>query len=118
MLKTDFGDSAMERTQTFEWFSRFKHGETSVEDCERSGRPSTGRTPENVEKVRKIVSEDQRSTITEMASKAGLSYGTCRRILIEDLNMPRISAQSNRRSLGGKARPLLARRKRGKSSRT
>jgi hypothetical protein len=26
MLKTAFGDNAMERTQTFEWFSRFKRG--------------------------------------------------------------------------------------------
>jgi hypothetical protein len=26
MLKTAFGDSAMGRTQTFEWFSQFKHG--------------------------------------------------------------------------------------------
>jgi hypothetical protein len=25
MLKTAFGDNAMGRTQTFEWFSRFKH---------------------------------------------------------------------------------------------
>jgi hypothetical protein len=26
MLKTAFGDDAMGRTQTFEWFSRFKRG--------------------------------------------------------------------------------------------
>jgi hypothetical protein len=49
MLKTAFGDNAMGRTQTFEWFSQFKRGETSVEDSERSGRPSVGRTDENVE---------------------------------------------------------------------
>jgi hypothetical protein len=64
MLKTAFGDNAMGRTQTFEWFSRFKRGETSVEDSERLGRPSTGRTDENVENVRKIVNEDRRNTIT------------------------------------------------------
>jgi hypothetical protein len=29
IMKTDFGDNAMGRTQTFEWFSRFKHEETS-----------------------------------------------------------------------------------------
>jgi hypothetical protein len=29
MLKTVFGDSAMRRRQTSEWFSRFKRGETS-----------------------------------------------------------------------------------------
>jgi len=41
----------MGRTLTFEWFSRFKCGETSVEDSERSGRPSTGRTDEILENV-------------------------------------------------------------------
>jgi len=76
MLKTAFGDNAMGRTQTFEWFSRFKRGETSVEDSERSGR-----TNENVENVRKIVNEDRRNAITETAGWLGLSYGTCQRVL-------------------------------------
>jgi hypothetical protein len=34
MLKTAFGDSAMGKTQTSEWFSRLKRGENSVEDSE------------------------------------------------------------------------------------
>jgi histone-lysine N-methyltransferase SETMAR len=93
ILKTAFGDIAMGRTQTFEWFSRFKRGETSIEDSLRSGRPPTGRTDENVENVRKIVSENRRNTITEIAGRLGLSYGTCQRILTEDLNMRRISAK-------------------------
>jgi transposase len=90
MLKTTFGDNAMGKAQTFEWFSRFKRGETSVEDSERSGRPSTGRTEENVENVRKIVIEDRRNTIKEMAGRLGLSYGTCQRIL-RTFNMQRMS---------------------------
>jgi hypothetical protein len=91
MLKTVFGNSAMGRIQTFEWFSRFKHGETSVEDSERSGRPSTGRTDENVEDVRKIVNEDRRNISVETAGRLGLSYGTWQRILTEDLNKQQIS---------------------------
>jgi hypothetical protein len=51
MFKTAFSDNAMDRTQAFKWFSRFKLGKPSVEDCERSGRPSTGCTDENMEKV-------------------------------------------------------------------
>jgi hypothetical protein len=64
MPKTAFGDNVMGRTQTSEWFSRFKRRKTSVEDSEGSGRLSTGRTDENVENVRKIVNEDRRNTIT------------------------------------------------------
>jgi hypothetical protein len=81
MLKTAFGGNAMGRTQTFEWFSRFKRGETSVEDSEGSGRPSTGHTDENVENVRKMFNEDRRNTITEIAGRLGLWYGTWQRIL-------------------------------------
>jgi vacuolar-type H+-ATPase catalytic subunit A/Vma1 len=85
MLKRAFGDNAMGRTQIFQWFSRFKRGETSVEDSECSGR-----IDENMENVHKIVNEDRRNTITEIAGKLGLSYGTWQRILTEDLNMGRI----------------------------
>ena len=32
MLKTAFGEQAMGRSQTFQWFSRFKAGRTSIDD--------------------------------------------------------------------------------------
>jgi len=37
MLKTAFGEQAMGHSQTFQWFSRFKAGRTSIDDDERSG---------------------------------------------------------------------------------
>jgi hypothetical protein len=77
MLKAAFGYIAVGKTQTFDWFSCFKHGETLVEDCEHSGCPSTGHTDVNMEKDCKIVSEDQQSTILESAGRAGLCCGTC-----------------------------------------
>jgi len=40
MLKQAFGDEAISRIQTHEWYKPFKEGQTSVEDNERSGRPS------------------------------------------------------------------------------
>jgi hypothetical protein len=58
--------------QTFELFSRFKRGETSIEDSECSGH-----TDENVENVRKIFIEDRRNTTTKTAGRLGLLYGTC-----------------------------------------
>ena len=39
MLKTAFGEQAMGRSQTFQWFCRFKAGRTSTDDDERSGQP-------------------------------------------------------------------------------
>jgi hypothetical protein len=71
----------MGRTQTFEWFSQFKRGETSVEGSEPSDRPLTGSTDENVAYVRKIFNEDRRNSITEIAGRLCLTYGTWQRIL-------------------------------------
>jgi hypothetical protein len=34
MLKLAFGEKTMSRTQTFEWFSKFRSGMTSFEDNE------------------------------------------------------------------------------------
>jgi hypothetical protein len=52
----------------------------------------TGSTDGNM-KVKKIINKSRRSTISEMAGRLGLLYGTCQRILKEELNTLRISAK-------------------------
>jgi hypothetical protein len=44
LLENTFSDSS------YEWHSHFKAGQVSAEDDECSGRPSTSKTTENVEK--------------------------------------------------------------------
>ena len=51
MLKTAFEEQVMGRSQTFQWFSRFKAGRTSTDDDERCGRPVSSSTPEMIERV-------------------------------------------------------------------
>jgi hypothetical protein len=51
MLHEDFGEQYLSRTAIFEWYSCFKAGRVSLEDDECSGRPSTSKTTENVEKI-------------------------------------------------------------------
>jgi len=41
MLKQAFGDEAMSRTQTHEWYKHFKVGQTSIKNNENTGQPST-----------------------------------------------------------------------------
>jgi ribosomal protein S25 len=65
----------------------------SVEDDERSGRPSTSRTTENVEKIRELIQEDRCQTIHELVDTVGISYGVCQEIITENLNMRRIAAK-------------------------
>jgi len=51
MLKLVYGDAAMTVKTVDKWFERFCNGCESVEDEERSGRPSASKTQENVESV-------------------------------------------------------------------
>jgi hypothetical protein len=51
MLREAFGEHSLSRTAGFEWHSRFKAGRVPLEDTEHSGRPSTSKTAENVEKI-------------------------------------------------------------------
>ena len=68
-------------------------GWTSIDDEERSGLRSTSTTPENIAKVQEAILADCRQTIHDVCEIAGLSYGTVQRILVDNLNMGRISAR-------------------------
>lgn len=93
MLKTAYKGDALGKTQVFEWFSRFKSGEMSIEDEARSGRPSTARTDENVKKIHEIILEDRRQTIEEVTERSGVTWSSIQRILSEDLGMRRVAAK-------------------------
>jgi hypothetical protein len=93
MLHEAFGEHSLSWTVVFEWHSYFKAGQVSVEGDERSGRPSTSKATENVEKIQELIHEDCRPTIHELADAVGISYGVCQEILMENLNMCRIAVK-------------------------
>ena len=55
------------------WFERFRNGYESVEDEERSGRPSASKTQENVERVREMIRSNKRLTIKEISDDLNIS---------------------------------------------
>ena len=55
MLKEAFKDTAMGKTQVYEWFNCFKRGEMSVEDQSCCDRPSMSKNNKNVEKVHQAI---------------------------------------------------------------
>jgi len=59
----------------------------SVEDEERSGRPSTSKTQENVERVSEMIQSNRRLTIREISEDLNISYGSVQNILTTDLNI-------------------------------
>ena len=91
MLKIAFGEEAVCRTQTYEWWKRFKKGRTSVDDD--PGRPSTSKTNDNVAKVREVICSNRRLTVREVAEEVSISKTVCHEILTENLGMHRIAAK-------------------------
>jgi len=67
----------MGRTQVFDWFRRFKERRTSVESDTSSGRPSTSRNEEMIDKVRRVFRNNRRLTVREIADDCGISVGSC-----------------------------------------
>ena len=86
-------DEALSPTQIKEWFNRFKNGWMSVESKPRSGRTSTSRNEEVIEKVCQLVLEDHRLTGWEIVAYVGISTGSVHSILIVDLHLRRVSTK-------------------------
>lgn len=70
----------------------FKLGR-SIEDDPRSGRPISVVTEENVRKVRKLVLEDRRIKVWQIADTVGISKERVGEILHEHLNMTKVSVR-------------------------
>ena len=93
MLTVAFGESTMSKTRVYEWYKRFKEGREDVEDDDRPGRPSTSITDDNVEQVKKMILENRRITIREVADDVGISFGSCQAIFSDVLGMKRVAAK-------------------------
>ena len=81
------------RTCLFEWHRRFKERREQVEDDHMSGRPSTSRTDENVERLRQKVWSDHCLTVRMIADELGMNSERVWRIITEDLGMRKICAK-------------------------
>ena len=93
MLEQAFGSAALSWRRVFESHRRFREGQTSAEDDERSGRPSSPRTDDSKAQISEILDQDRKKTLREISAESGLSYGTCQRIVTGDLAMKRVAAK-------------------------
>jgi len=87
MLKLVYGDVAVTMKTVYKWFEQFHNGCKSVEDEGKSGRPSTSKTQENVERIGEMIRSNRRLTIREISDAMNISYGSIQNILTTDMNM-------------------------------
>jgi len=57
----------MKKTAVYKWVKRFSEGREIVTDEERSGRPATSSSEENIANVRQIVRQNRRLTVRSIA---------------------------------------------------
>lgn len=89
LLREAYGEDALSRSRVFEWHKRFSEGREDVEDDERSGRPVTKKTDENVERVRALMRTDRRLGLRKIAEMLRMNKETVRQILT-DLKMQKV----------------------------
>ena len=77
----------------FQWHARFKTDRTSVDDDGHTGRPTSCTTPETVARIQELIRQDRRLTIRDIAEEVEVGYGTCQRVLTEELGMHRVAAK-------------------------
>jgi len=82
----------MKKTAVYKRVTHFSEGRESVTEEERSGRPATSRTEENIVNVRQIVRENRRLSVRSIAEQVNIDKKTVRKILTEDLDMRKVCA--------------------------
>eukprot|EP00112_Aurelia_sp_Birch-Aquarium-sp1_P013402 Seg2844.1 transcript_id=Seg2844.1/GoldUCD/mRNA.D3Y31 product="Mariner Mos1 transposase" protein_id=Seg2844.1/GoldUCD/D3Y31 len=92
-LETAFDNKAPSRTTVYDWFAQFRRGRRSLEDDPRSGRPATATTDVQVAAVRKLVGEDARVTVLQIAEQVGISSGSVGNILYDSFGVSKVSAR-------------------------
>ena len=93
MLTVTFGKSTMSRTQIQLCYNKFKEDRKDVNDDARPSRPSTSRTDEDIEAVKKMRLDSHRITIRVVADDVDISFGLCEAIFTDLLGMKRAAAK-------------------------
>ena len=70
----------MSRARVFEWHKRFRKGQIDLKDEERSGRLSTSKTIENIQKIEQIVRENRSLNIGLIATNVSIDKEAVRQI--------------------------------------
>ena len=89
-LEKCYPDSAPSKTTICRWYADFKRGRTDTNDAERSGRPNEAVIPENMKKILKVVMDNRKVKLREIADIVKISFGSVFIILHKHLGMKKL----------------------------
>ncbi|UYV61765.1 hypothetical protein LAZ67_1006420 [Cordylochernes scorpioides] len=84
LMKQVYGTLCLSKSNVFIWHKPFSDGRNTLEDDKHTGRPSSSKTPESIEKVREFVANIRRASLRMMAEVLHINKETIRTILHED----------------------------------
>ena len=93
ILQKCFWESTLSRMQVFEWHKAFSAGREVAENLPHASHPSTSVNDDNIKQVKKIVLENRRVGIREVAEALNISYGSNQHIAVHVLGMKRVDAR-------------------------
>jgi exoribonuclease II len=88
-----YGNKALNRSNVFRWYSRFRDGRELVEDDERNGRPKSTQTEVNIADVTDLVKNNRRIASRMIAESLNIPNTVVLRILKEDLGKRKLCAR-------------------------
>ncbi|GFX30670.1 integrase catalytic domain-containing protein [Trichonephila clavipes] len=89
-LDKHYSDFAPGKSTVEKWFAKFKRGEMSTEDDARSGHPKEAVTDENIKKVHKIIFDNRKVKLIEIAETLKISKERVGHIVNEYLDMRKL----------------------------
>ncbi len=88
-----YGTAALSGAQIRNWFRQFQNGRQTVVDLPRRAKERTGHTAANIAKVKALLEQDNRHSISNLTYTTGIPWSTCRKIVRWDLHMSRRAAK-------------------------
>jgi [histone H3]-lysine36 N-dimethyltransferase SETMAR len=92
-LDKHYSDLAPGKSTVEKWFAKFKRGEMRTEDDARSGRPKEAVTDENIKKVHKIILDNRKVKLIEIAETLKISKERVGHIVNEYLGMRKLCSK-------------------------
>uniref|UniRef100_A0A1B0CMM0 Putative dd34d transposase n=1 Tax=Lutzomyia longipalpis TaxID=7200 RepID=A0A1B0CMM0_LUTLO len=99
LIQKAFKDDPISVTQTKLWHRRFRDGRESAESDARSGRPTTSKTPENIEHIRAAYSKGEKVTMRQLADELGIQKSTVYEIVSGDYGPKRETTKFKEKEL-------------------